>query len=406
MTSRERVRMALRHQEADMVPIDFGGMRSTGINAIAYNRLKDYLGIKGETKVYDIFQQLAKPEPEVLRAMGGDVIQLDRLAPSFGIKNTAWKPSALMDGSPCLVPEDFNPVTNGKGGLDICGDDGIPFARRPKGGHYFDLVRHRLAHVESIEDLDGLQGDEISDEEQAYLAAEAKHAFDVTDYAILGAFGGNIFEAGQMDFGYETYFAYLAIEPDIIHAYNRIITDAYMRSLKKYLDAVGRYIDVIQFGDDLGTQQSSQISVPMYREMIKPYQMEQYQFVRKNYPEVKVFLHSCGAINSLIPDLIDAGVEVLNPVQLSARGMDAAKLKAEYGDALTFWGGGVSTQTTLTTGSIAGIENEVRENMRIFAPGGGFVFTQIHNIQANIPPEKIMAGYNTAAGCRRYAKGV
>ena len=131
MTSRERVRMAIRHQEADMVPVDFGGMRSTGINAIAYNRLKEHLGLKGETKVYDIFQQLAKPEPEVLRVMGGDVVQLDRLAPSFGIKNTAWKPSTLMDGSPCLVPRDFNPVPNEKGGLDIIAD-GIPVVRRQK----------------------------------------------------------------------------------------------------------------------------------------------------------------------------------------------------------------------------------------------------------------------------------
>ena len=266
------------------------------------------------------------------------------------------------------------------------------------------MIYHRFANVESVQDIDHLKGEVISDEELTYLAEQARRMYEETDYAILGAFGGNIFEAGQMEFGYETYFAHLAAEPDIIHRYNRIITDAYMLSLEKYLEAVGRYIDVIQFGDDLGTQLSLQISPDMYREMIKPYQMEQYQFVRKNYPNVKVFLHSCGAISGLIPDLIDAGVEVLNPVQLSAKGMDAARLKAEYGNALTFWGGGINTQTTLTTGTIREIEDEVRENMRIFSPGGGFVFTQIHNIQANIPPEKIMAVYNTAADCRRYLK--
>ncbi len=166
--------------------------------------------------------------------------------------------------------------------------------------------------------------------------------------------------------------------------------------MEKYLNAVGEYIDVIQFGDDLGTQENTQISIQMYRDMIKPYHTRLYQYVRNNFPNVKVFLHSCGAIYDLIPDLIDAGVEILNPVQLSARNMDPIKLKREFGNHLTFWGGGCDTQTTLTFGSLEDIRNEVEELIGIFAPGGGFVFTQVHNIQADISPEKIMELYNTA----------
>ena len=146
--------------------------------------------------------------------------------------------------------------------------------------------------------------------------------YENTDYAILGAFGGNIFEAGQGDFGYETYFMNLSLEKELMHRYNERICEAHLQNLKKYLSAVGEYIDVIQFGDDLGMQNSTQISVSMYREMIKPYHKALFQYVKKHYPLVKVFLHSCGSIRPLIGDLIDAGVEILNPIQISATDMD------------------------------------------------------------------------------------
>ena len=156
-----------------------------------------------------------------------------------------------------------------------------------------------------------------------------------TDYAILGSFGWQYLEAGQTDWD-ERFSAKMASNPDLIHYYLDRLTRAYLRDLEKYLNAVGKYIDVIQFGDDLGTQENAQISVKMYREMIKPYHSRQYRYVRNNFPDVKVFIHSCGAIYDLIPDLIDAGVEILNPVQLSARNMDAAQLKKEFGKHLTF----------------------------------------------------------------------
>lgn len=400
LTSRVRVRTALNHEEPDIVPIDFGAMRSTGINAIAYNRLKEYLGIKGgHTKVYDIFQQLAEPEEETMKIMGADVIQLHRYEPAFGINIAEWKPGKLMDGSDCLYPKDFNPVVNEKGDLDIV-KDGIAIARMPKGGYYFDVIHHPYAEVRTMDDIDKIPVPEITDEELEFVEKTAKDLYENTDYAILGSFGGNILEQGQTDWGYERFFMEMALNPDLVHYYLERLTQAYLRDLEKYLNAVGKYIDVIQFGDDLGTQENTQISLTMYREIIKPYQSRQYQYVRNNYPNVKVFLHSCGSIYDLIPDLIDAGVEILNPVQLSARKMDPIKLKKEFGKHLTFWGGGINTQTTLTFGTIEEIRREVEELMHIFAPGGGFVFTQVHNIQANIEPEKVVEVYKTANSLR------
>ncbi|HHU79619.1 MAG TPA: methyltransferase [Clostridiales bacterium] len=401
MTSRERIIEAISHREPDVLPVDFGGMRSTGISARAYKNLKDYLGIKeGTVKLYDVFQQLAEPEMEVLNLLGGDVVQLHRLAPAFDIKIDRWKQVRLYDEFVATVPEDYSPLPNENGDLEIR-DKGTVIARMPKGGFYFDQVIHPYEKVETYQDIDNIAIPEITDEELAFLEKEARKLYEQTDKAILAAFGGNIFEAGQINWGYEKFYVDLAINKDLVHYWLNKLTDAYLRDLDKYLKAVGKYINVIQFGDDLGTQQAPQISTDMYREMIKPYHQRQYEFVRNNYPHIKVFLHSCGAIYDLIPDLIDAGVEILNPVQISAKGMDPLQLKKEYGNDLVFWGGGADMQGLVNFGSIDQIKQHTRELIEIFSPGGGYVFNQVHNIQSNITPEKIMAIYKTALSFRK-----
>ncbi len=400
MTSRGRIQAAINHQEPDVLPIDFGGMRSTGIAAIAYARLKEYLGIrKGHLRVYDIFQQLAEPEEPILKRMGGDVIQLHRLAPSFGIPITEWKESKLQDGTPCLVPAGLNPVKMENGDLAIITGK-IPVAVMPAGSYYYDQVHHGYADCETKEDIDRKPIAEISDTELEFLKKNAAEMFHKTDYAILGAFGGNILEAGQTAFGYEKFMFLLAAEPGLVHHYFEIITAAYLRDLKKYLDAVGDYIQVIQMGDDLGAQNGPLISTAMYRELIKPYHQVQFQFIRK-HSSAAVFLHCCGGIRQLIPELIDAGVQILNPVQISAQGMDPASLKKEFGKNLVFWGGGANMQHTVPNGTVGQIKDETRRLIETFAPGGGYIFNQVHNIQANVPPEKIMAIYDTALNYRR-----
>ncbi|MCW3489984.1 uroporphyrinogen decarboxylase family protein [Dethiobacter alkaliphilus] len=403
LTSRERVRMALRHEEPDKVPIDFGAMRSTGINAMAYNELKKYLNIDTPTKVYDIFQQLAEPEEKILNILGADVVQLHRLRPSFGIDNLSWKEAKLQDGSEALVPSGLNPVINEHGDQDIIVDGNV-IARMPKDGFYYDYMHRPYKDAKTMDDIDKVLIEEISDEEIEYLKVQAKKLYEETDRAILGNFGGSVFEQGQVEWGYEKYYLEMALNPDLVRYYLDKKVDAYMRDLKKYLAAVGEYIDVINFSDDLGTQENSQISREMYKNIFKPYHAKMFQYVRENYPHVKVFIHSCGAILDMIPELIDAGLEVLNPVQISARNMDPAHLKKEFGKHLSFWGAGVSTQTTLSFGTIEEIKQEVKDLTEIFAPGGGFVFSQIHNIQAKVSPEKVMAVYDTINSIRDYKK--
>lgn len=401
MTSRERILEAINHRNPDMLPIDFGAMRSTGINVVAYNNLKKYLKIKGNpVKVYDIFQQLAEPEPEVVDRLGGDVVQAHRLAPAWGISINVWKKGKLQDGSDCIVPEGYNPVANMQGDLELRDGDTV-IARMPANGYYFDQVYRPYENVQTEDDIDRIPIPEITDEELKFIEAEVRYLYETTDKAILISFGGNILEAGQISWGYEKFYTDLALNPDLVHYWLNKLTDAYMRDLEKFLGAVGKYVHIIQFGDDLGTQEGLQISPNMYREMIKPYHARQYRYVRNNYPNVKVFLHSCGAIFDLIPDLIDAGVEILNPVQISAKGMNPINLKKEFGKYLTFWGGGANMQYTVNLGSIADVKKEVRELIEIFSPGGGYVFNQVHNIQSNVSPEKILAIYDTALDFRK-----
>lgn len=395
LTSRQRIRLALEHKEADRVPIDFGAMRSTGISAIAYNKLKEHLGIQeGHTKLYDIYQQLAEPEEMIVDRFHGDVVQLHRLEPAFGIDILEWKDGVLPDGSTCLVPKNFNPVKNEKGDLEVFSGDKL-IAKMPNGGLYFDTVYRPYEHCKTTEDIDKIPLGYITDFELEYLEKEAKRLYETTDKAILASFGGNIIEAGESDWGFENFMMQMAAEPELIHHYLTRLTDCYMSNLEKFLKAIGKYIDVIQFGDDLGMQNNLLISKRMYKRMIKPYHQRQFRWVKENYPNVKVFFHSCGSIIKLIPDLIDAGVEVLNPIQLSATGMDPELLKREFGNDLVFWGGGIDTQQTLTNCKVEEIEDEVKRLVDIFKTGGGFVFTQVHNIQANIPPEKVVAVYDS-----------
>lgn len=400
MNSRERIVAVINHKETDVLPIDFGAMRSTGISIQAYSKLKKYLGMDNSLpKLYDVFQQLAEPETELLERMGGDVVQAHRMAPAFGISIKEWKQAQLPSGITCLVPAGYNPVVNDDGSQDII-ENGKVIAHMPPSGLYFDLVDAPLKDAESIEDVDKIPIPLITDEELDFIEQEVMHLHYNTDKAILLAFGGNILEAGQTWWGFEKFMEYLVIEPELIHYWLGKLTEAYMHDLQKLLPRVAKYINILQFGDDLGSQTSLLISPETYRKMIKPYHKKLYRYVRDNYPDVKVFLHSCGAIEKLLPDLIDAGVEIINPVQISAEGMDPFKLKKNYGKDLVFWGGGANMQHTVISGTIEDIKKEVESLIRIFNEGGGYVFNQVHNIQANVPPEKIMAVYDTALAYR------
>lgn len=394
MNSRERVMAAINHKEPDKVPIDFGAMRSTGIMAIAYNRLKQHLGITtGETFVYDVMQQLAEPEAWILDRFQADVEQLHRYRPSFNAPLKGKRAGVLPDGSPATFPAEFLPVI--KDGIENVIVDGVTIAKRPAASLYFEGDYHPLENARSVKDLDALKFTSLDDEEFVWLKKRSAELRASTTRAITGHFGGNFFEAGHGLFGYGENLMRMATEPDLVHALMERLLEGYLTDLKRYIEAVGDNIDIVICGDDLGTQGSLAVSPSMYRELIKPYEKRLFGYI-KSHTDWKIFLHTCGSIVTVIPDLIEVGVDILNPVQTAAKDMEPERLKREFGADVTFWGGGAETQSTLAFGTPAEVREQVRERMRIFGPGGGFIFNQVHNIQANVPPENIVALYDAA----------
>jgi uroporphyrinogen decarboxylase len=403
-TSRERVLAAVDHRVPDRVPIDLGGHRSSGIMAIAYHRLKEHLGItEGDIYVYDVVQQLAIVEPPVLDRFGVDTVELGR---GFALASEDWRDWVLPDGTPCKILAFIEPVRVGDD-WHIYAEDGTPVAVQKAGSLYFEQTHWPLMEgagdAASAAALDAafdrmmwsVMGSPpapigLDDAGQAQLAAGARALRASTDRAILGLFGGNLLETGQMFFRMDGFLMMLAAEPRRAHRFLAALTAYHLANLERYLSAVGPYIDIVLFGDDLGMQTGPQISPRMYREFFFPHHRRLWQRA-KELADVKVMLHSCGSVAAFIPMFIEAGLDILQPVQTSAAGMDAARLKREFGDDLCLWGGGCDTQHVLPQGTPAEVAADVRRRVATFAPGGGYVFQQVHNIMADVPPENIVA---------------
>jgi uroporphyrinogen decarboxylase len=401
-TSRERVSSAVNHHEPDRVPIDLGGHRSSGIMAIAYSKLKQHLGIEsGDIYVYDFVQQLAIVEPEVLDRFGVDVIEMGR---GFAHGPDDWRDWVLPDGTPCKIPAFIEPVRV-NGDWHIYHEDGTLIAIQKEGCLYFEQTCWPLA-----ERADDTFGDLAAAAEKvmwislgsppapigfddrglAQLARGAKALRQSTDRAIIGLFGGNLLEFGQFLFGMANFYMLLAGEPKRAHRFLDKLVEMHLDSLEKYLGAVGPYIDIVLFGDDLGMQTGPQISPRMYHTYFQP--REKLMWGRaKELAEVKVMLHSCGGIHPLLPGLIEAGLDIVQPVQTTTRDMEPDRLKREFGRDLCFWGGGSDTRSVLPWGTPEEVAEDVRRRVSVLAPGGGFVFQQIHNIMADVPPENIVA---------------
>ena len=404
LTSRDRVRRALNHEETDRVPVDFGASRITGIAAIAYKNLLHHLGRQEDIRVYDIKQQLALPSLEMIHRLGGDVVQLHRLGPTSGmpfLKIDEWKPGHLTDGSPCLVPADYAETVRADGTRELRHDGQLCAWRAPE-SFYFDVCYAPLAQAETTTDIDAfVWPDPWTEREEQWLKQEVHRLHHGTDQALfagLPMFVCSFLELSLVLWGFENFMMKLATERDLMEHWLDAKLAHDLAILEKFLAVAGPYIEAIQMNDDLGTQESLQISPKLYRELIKPRQRQWIEFVKAR-TNAKVFLHCDGAIEPLLPDFIEIGIDVLNPLQTSARGMDPQIIKQKYGRDLSFWGGGVETQTTLPFGTVADVRREVRERMKLLGPGGGYVFAPIHNLQPDIPPEKVLAIFDTAAGC-------
>ncbi len=402
MNSRERVLAAINHQQPDRLPIDLGGTRQSGIAASTYHRLKQLLGQDNDdfatpTRVYDMYQMLAEVERPILERFGADVIGLNRPCVAFDIENKDWKPWKLFDGTPVEVPGGFNPVEDENGGLLIL-RDGEPIAAMPKDGYYFDRleVYPGGAHTPVEEVNPPVMSDELCE----HYRLESEALFQNTDFAIVAPLGPpyELFY-GLATGGFENWMMTLATEPDYVNALLEKLVDIWIENLKRFSQAVGNRVQILQFNDDFGTQDSTFMSVPMFRNLIMPHYKRGLDWVHAN-TDMKVFLHSDGAIYPLIPSLIEMGVDILDPVQTSAKGMDAKRLKDEFGDQITFWGGSLDCQSTLPFGTPEEVAQEVEQHVQTFAPGGGYVFTSVHNIQAKVPPENVIAMFDAAhASC-------
>ncbi|MBI5684046.1 MAG: methyltransferase [Verrucomicrobia bacterium] len=402
MTSRERVLSALNHREPDRVPLDLSGHRSSGIAAIAYAKLRDFLGLpKKPIRVYDPVQQLAIVDEDVLQRFRVDTIELGR---AFALTDDCWADWELPDGTPCQMPRWALPERDGNRWVIRSTKTGRVIAQMPDGALYFEQTYWPFA--EETPDHNRI-GDVLTEcmwtaiasppgplvagpDGMKLLRDGARKLRQQTDRAIIGLFGGNQLEMGQFLYRNDNFFMLLAGEPERAHDFLDRITEMYLGNLEKFLGAVGDSIDVILFGDDLGMQTGPQVSPAMYREFFKPRHQLLWNRAKQLAP-VKVMLHCCGGVRELLPDLIEAGLDAINPVQISCRGMDAAGLKRDFGKDLTFWGGGCDTRDVLPLASPEQVRRHVLEQLRILAPGGGFVFQQVHNALANVPPQNIAA---------------
>lgn len=398
MTSRERVQLALMHKEADKIPVDFGGHRSSGIMALVYRDLRRKLGLSEKPiLVYDFIQQLAVIERDILDLFQVDVVGLEHL---FVDEPDYWKDWKLPDGTPCKIPS-FIEVEKTEEGWIVRGDEGQPICVQRPGCLYFEQCYFPLAEStdETFERLEyylaqvmwfrlGAPPCPWSWEEQKRYAERLRKS---TERAVYVVFGGNLLETSQFVFRIDNLFTEIALNPSRIHRFLDRVVEYHLANLEKFLEAFGPYVDIIGFGDDLGMQTGPQISPAMYREFFKPRHALMWQTAKKKFPHLKVALHCCGSVYRLLPDLIEAGLDIIQPVQITAKDMEPEKLKREFGRDIVFWGGGCDTQRILPFGTPEEVRKDTHHNITVFAPGGGYVFQQVHNIMAGVPPENIVA---------------
>ena len=383
MNHRQRVLQALNHQEPDRIPIDLGATIVSSITNSAYVDLKKYLGMPlEEITMLDHVQQLPYLDEALVQRFDVDfrMVQL---------------PSATAPGLNYFEEGDYYAF------IDRWGSK----LHMPKeGGLYFDWVD--FPFTETTEEALNRYNWPRPDPQEYILRLrdQAKLLYEKTEFALVGSavIGGGIFEQPARTIGLQNFFMALVTEPQFADRLMEKITDIYIESCNNYLDEVGEYIQVFTFWDDVCGQDGWLIRPDLYRKLIKPKQRRLVEAIKKK-TDARLFYHSCGATFDLIPDLIEIGFDILNPVQVSARGMDTKRLKQAFGKDITFWGGGVDTQHVLPFGNQQQVIDEVKRRIDDLAPGGGFVFAAVHNIQAFVPPQNIVAAFETALEYGRYS---
>jgi hypothetical protein len=412
--------MALNHKEADRVPLDLGGSAVTGMHVSTVYKLRQLLELDlpgTPVKVYEPFQMLGEIKQDIQEALGVDVVGLVGPKTIFGYKYDKWKLWTTFDETPVLVPVDFNTEPNLDGSIPMYAkgeSNKTPSGWMPKDGFYFDATE-RQGHLDwkkldledNIEEFMSISNDDLN-----FFSEQALRLYS-TGKAILANFGGTSFGdialIPGLDLGNpkgvrgikEWYMCHVR-RPDFIKQIFEYQLEIAINNLDKIYKKVGDKVTAVFItGTDFGTQLKPIMSVPSFRNLYKPYHTKINEWVHEN-TSWKTFIHSCGSVEALIPEFIDSGFDILNPLQTSAANMDPKELKDKYGNRISFWGGGVDTQNTLPFGTPEQVERQVKERVRIFGKNGGFIFNTIHNVQPKVPVENVLAMYKALKG-ERYA---
>ncbi|MBN2181116.1 MAG: hypothetical protein JW715_04320 [Sedimentisphaerales bacterium] len=413
MTPRERLNAALNHQPTDCLCVDFGAGGQTGIGVCAVHRLRQALTSDKtwRVKVSEPYQMLGEIDDTMRRILGLDVVGVHPYKNMFGFSNEGWKSFVMpVDGTEVLVPEQFNYTASDNGDILMYpeGDTSAdPCAKMPKSGYFFDSIRRQESIIEEqLEPLDNCEEFGIlSDADISHFTRMVDDYYYNTNYGIYLTIPGVAFgdialvpapwmknPKGIRDV--EEWYVSTAVRRDYVYKVFEKQCETGLKNIEKLAKALGDKVQVVFVsGTDFGTQRGPFISPQAYRDLYKPFQKAINDKIHE-LTNWKIFIHSCGSIYQLIPDFIEAGFDVLNPVQCSAAQMEPQRLKDEFGKQLVFWGGGVDTQKTLPFGTPEEVYDEVRRRIDIFGENSGFVFNSIHNIQSNVPTENIVAMFD------------
>jgi uroporphyrinogen decarboxylase len=410
MTARERILTSIAHKEPDAIPIDLGSTPSSGISAIAYNRVKEHLGINGEpTKVYDVVQQLAEPSEAIIDRF--DVAALD-IGRTFTTDPDDWYDITLADGSTAQYPAWFTPKLSEDGAWHAANKNGLEIARMPEGATFFDQTH--FPYIDGYPDNYAKLGDAMdtvlwsafvhspwdkAGEKDFWqnLRTRALELREQTDKALVIVAGCNLFEWGTFLRRMDNFLMDIYLEPDQVERLLDALLEVHLETLGHVCEAVGDVADIIRFGDDLGMDSGPFMAPELYRKLFYPRHKQLCEYVHSN-SQMHTYLHSCGSISTVLPHLIDAGFEVINPVQTNVQHMDPAFLKMEFGKDVTFWGGGADTRYVLNRKSPEEVSEHVKQQVDILGKDGGFVFAAIHNIMPDVPPENVVAMFDTVKG--------
>ena len=390
MTGRQRVLAVLNHEKPDRIPYDLGGTDCSSVHVLAYQRLRRALGLDdGPVRCGCLWQLIAEPDREVMDALETDVEAL-----WFRSRQTKlWHAPFGVD---LIVPEQFAVEDLPDGSSVVKNADGVVSGKRAHDAYYMDPVGTPLADVTSPDELDRF--DElferwdypaVFDEPLDALARRARRQYQATDRAVVALWQLHYLQTGQMMRGFDQFLIDLMINQDMARAILDKLHQVYLRRLDTFLEALKDAVDVVFLADDLGTQQAGMISPATYREMLFPYMAEIVGKVKA--AGKKVLMHSCGAVSAFIPDLIEMGVDALNPVQVSAADMNPRDLVRRFGRDIAFWGGGCDTQHAMNATDPEVVRADARRRIEQFGPEASWVFTQVHNIQYDVPPENILA---------------